>query len=235
MNKFSRTKLNEVASNSLYTRFAASATIEYSFQVFSRFLKKGTILELGPAEGLMTKKLLEFDKNLYVIEGSNIFADKLKKEYPAINVINNLFEEVKLNLQFDNIVLGHVLEHVENPVELLKIVKQWLKNDGIVLCAVPNARSLHRQAAVHMGLMKTIFTLSDKDRHHGHMRLYTPETLLTDFLESNFEIIHSGGYWLKPISDIQIESTWTREMLYAFMKLGEFYPDIAAEIYVIAK
>ena len=43
-----------------------------------------------------------------------------------------------------------------------------------------------------------------------------------------------GGYWLKPIANSQIEQSWTPEMLEAFMQLGEQYPDIAAEIYVIA-
>ena len=33
----------------------------------------------------------------------------------------------------------------------------------------------------------------------------------------------------------QIEATWTAEMVHAFLKLGERYPDIAAEIYVVAK
>ena len=43
-----------------------------------------------------------------------------------------------------------------------------------------------------------------------------------------------GGYWIKPISNAQIDAQWSAEMLDAFMRLGERYPDIAAEIYVVA-
>jgi hypothetical protein len=43
-----------------------------------------------------------------------------------------------------------------------------------------------------------------------------------------------GGYWLKPLSNAQLEAHWTPEMLEAYMQVGERYPDIAAEIYVIA-
>ena len=43
-----------------------------------------------------------------------------------------------------------------------------------------------------------------------------------------------GGYWIKPLSNGQIEQNWTAEMLEAFMELGERYPDIAGEIYVVA-
>ncbi len=235
MNDFSKEKLEEVANNSLYTTFTNSMTIEYSYEIFNRFFNLGSILELGPAEGLMTEHLIKIDKELHLIEGSEVFANNLKLKFPTANVINSLFEETTLNKKFDNIVLGHVLEHVENPQTILNIVKLWLKSNGIILCAVPNARSLHRQAAVEMGLITSIFDMSEKDIHHGHMRIYTPETFKTEFIKAGFEINVFGGYWLKPLSDGQIQENWNENMLRAFMKLGELYPDIAAEIYIIAK
>lgn len=234
MNKFEKKKLEEVANDSLYTTFTNSKTINYSFEIFSRFIKAGTILELGPAEGLMTKYLVEIDENLTVIEGSDLFSARLKEKFSKLNVVNSLFEEAKLDKKYENIILGHVLEHVDNPLKVLNKVKEWLVPNGKVFCAVPNARSLHRQAAVEMGLLNSIFDLSEKDIHHGHMRIYTPETLTTEFISAGFKIITKGGYWLKPISDKQIESSWTPEMLNAFMRLGEQYPDISAEIYVVA-
>lgn len=234
MSTFSESKLNEVASQSLYTTFTNSNTILYSFKIFSRFLKQGKILELGPAEGLMTEHLLAYDSALTVIEGSSVFAEQLKEKYPSLKIIHSLFEETVLEEKFDFIVLGHVLEHVADPVVLLKIIKQWLAPGGKVLCAVPNAQSLHRQAAVEMGLLKTIFSQSEKDIHHGHMRIYSPETFKSDFINAGYVIDQFGGYWLKPLSDKQLEENWTQEMLSAFLKLGESYPDIAAEIYIIA-
>ena len=43
-----------------------------------------------------------------------------------------------------------------------------------------------------------------------------------------------GGYWMKPLSNRQLEAHWTPAMIEAFMQLGERYPDIAGEIYVLA-
>lgn len=186
-----------------------------------------------PAEGLLTSHLKELDATLTAIEGSDVFAKELKRKFPTINVINELFENATLYTKFENIILSHVLEHVDNPVSILELIKKWLKPGGIVLCAVPNARSFHRQAAVEMNLLKSIFSMSDKDIHHGHLRIYTPELLRGDFIEAGFNIIHTDGSWLKPISDKQIEDYWNIEMLSAFMRLGEFYPDTAAEIYII--
>lgn len=234
MNTFSQSKLNEVANQSLYTTFTNSNTIQYSFKIFSRFLKPGKVLELGPAEGLMTGELLQYDPELTVIEGSSVFAAQLKEKFPSIKIIQSLFEETQLDEKFDFIVLGHVLEHVADPVLLLTHIKKWLARGGKVLCAVPNAQSLHRQAAVEMGLLDSIFSQSEKDKHHGHMRIYCPDTFKNDFTNAGYAINQFGGYWLKPLSDKQLEESWTQEMLSAFLKLGELYPEIAAEIYIIA-
>ena len=76
--------------------------------------------------------------------------------------------------------------------------------------------------------------LNDLDRHHGHRRVFNPESFRQAFYQSGYNIDYFGGYWLKPVSNSQIEANWTAEMLEAFMKLGERYPDIAGEIYVVA-
>ena len=234
MNSFSVEKLNEVAEDSLYTGFANSNTILYSFSIFSRFLRKGRILELGPAEGLMTALLIQYDAGLTVVEGSSVFARQLAGKFPSIKIVESLFENAPINEKFDFIILGHVLEHVEDPIILLNKIKEWLSPQGKVMCAVPNARSVHRQAAVEMKLLPSIFSQSQKDKHHGHLRIYTPETFKADFYNAGYNIDAFGGYWLKPVSDAQIENSWNQEMLTAFLKLGESYPDIAAEIYIIA-
>lgn len=85
-----------------------------------------------------------------------------------------------------------------------------------------------------MGLLKHEKQLNDTDKINGHRRVYDMPTFQADFIKAGLKIIHSGGYWLKPLSNAQIERDWTREMIDAFLKLGEKYPDIAAEIYVVA-
>jgi 2-polyprenyl-3-methyl-5-hydroxy-6-metoxy-1,4-benzoquinol methylase len=226
--------LDKIAQNSLYAVGANKVTIEYSFKVFSRHLHGQNILEMGPAEGVMTELLYKLGKKLTVVEGAETFCKSLQARFPNAEVINSLFEEYQPTQQFDNIVLGHVLEHVDNPVDILRHAAKWLSPQGKILAAVPNSRSLHRQAAVIMGLLSFEETLNDMDKHHGHRRVFNPETYRQSFLQAGLKIDVFGGYWLKPISSRQIEQNWTDEMLLAFMELGERYPDIAGEIYVIA-
>ncbi len=226
--------LERIAADSWYGRGVNARMVEYSFRVFARHIRGTTILELGPAEGIMTELLVPMGKRLTVVEGARKFCEDLRRRFPQANVVHSLFEEFQPKEQFDNIVLGHVLEHVEDPVAVLKLVKSWLKLDGRVLAAVPNARSLHRQAAVMMGLLPSEEAMNEADIHHGHRRIFNPETYRQAFLQAGLQIEIFGGYWMKPVSNRQIEETWTPEMLDAFMQLGERYPDIAAEIYVVA-
>jgi len=62
----------------------------------------------------------------------------------------------------------------------------------------------------------------------------TPESFRAAFTQAGLRVEHSGGYWLKPLSNAQTDEWFTPEMNDAFMALGERYPDIAAETYVIA-
>jgi len=227
-------RLETISGTSSYGAGPNQAMVAYSYTVFTRHMVPGSVLEMGPAEGHMTDLLAKSGRPLYVVEGSSMFCEQLQERYPHAIVTHALFEEYEPVTHFNNILLGHVLEHVVDPVSVLKQCKAWLAPGGRILAAVPNARSIHRQAAVLMRLLSNEHALNDADVKHGHRRVYNPESFRYDFLQAGLEILFFGGYWLKPVSNSQIERDWTPEMLDAFMKLGERYPDIAGENYIVA-
>lgn len=228
-------RLEMVSRKSLYASGTVPvATMKHSFKILQRYLRGTNILELGPAEGVMTELLVGTGLEITAVDGSLTFCDSLRQRFPRVNIVNALFEEFETNDRFDTIVLGHVLEHVSDPVHILTRTRRWLKPDGRIFGAVPNARSLHRQAAVIMGLLSQEDALNDLDRHHGHRRVFNPESFRNAFYQAGLKIEAFGGYWMKPVSNAQIEKDWTLEMVEAFLQLGERYPDIAAEIYVLA-
>lgn len=229
-----RDGLDRIAADSWYAKGANGASVQHCARIWRRLWRGTSCLELGPAEGLMTAILAGVFPDLTIVDGSEAFCADLRRRYPKAAVACSLFEEFRPTRRFDAIVMGHVLEHVADPRALLFTTRDWLTDDGMVYAAVPNARSIHRQAAVLMGLLEEEHALNDTDRHHGHRRVYDPEGLRSDFLAAGYHIEIFGGYWIKPLSNAQIDAEWSSEMLDAFMRLGERYPDIAAEIYVIA-
>lgn len=229
-----RERLEAIATDSWYGTGANGAMVRYSGQVFARHWRGRACLELGPAEGLMTELLIRSFKDVTVVDGSELFCAELRSKFPDAHVVCSLFEEYVPESQFDTVVLGHVLEHVEDPRALLRSAARWLTPGGVICAAVPNARSVHRQAAVLLGMLPEEHALNATDRHHGHRRVYDPESFRHDFLAAGLGIRVFGGFWLKPLSNAQIDAQWSAEVLDAYMQIGERYPDVAAEIYVIA-
>lgn len=227
-------RLADIAADSWYGKGVNAATVAYSLRIFSRHWRPGSCLELGPAEGLATRSLVEHFDDLTCVDGAEIFCRDLRARHPKIAVECALFEDYEPRKTFDNIVLGHVLEHVDDPVSILSRARGWLSANGRVFAAVPNARSFHRQMAVVMDLLATEHDLNDVDRHHGHRRVYDPESFRRDFAAAGLRVELFGGYWIKTVPNHQIEAHWTPEMIEAAMVVGERYPDVAAEIYVIA-
>lgn len=230
-----RKRLDEIANDSWYARGANAALAAYGARVFGRLWRGERVLELGPAEGQMTPHLLETFKRVVLVEGSEVFASSLRDRFPQATVVCSLFESFETDEKFDTILLGNVLEHVEDPRQLLERASRWLAPDGRIYASVPNAHSIHRQAAVSLGLLESEYSFNDADRHHGHRRVYDPASLRADVTRAGLDVAFFGGYWLKPLSNAQIEASWSPEMLETFMELGERYPTIAAQIYVVAR
>lgn len=227
-------RLRTLADDNHYGHGLNATTVGYCFRVFSRHFVPGSCLELGPAEGLMTGGLRDIFDDLTVVDASPQFCASLRERHPSITVVEALFEEYRPERTFDNVVLGHVLEHVADPVSILHSIRGWMTQDGCLLAAVPNAHSVHRQMAVSMGLLAAENALNDTDRRMGHRRVYTLDDLRDDVVSAGFTINADGGYWLKPLSNAQLERDWTPEMIAAAMHVGERCPDIAGEIYVVA-
>lgn len=227
-------KLEDISRQSRYSAGVMPTAIRYCWQILDRHIKGPAVLEMGPAEGVMTECLARSGFELTVVEGSASFCEDLAQRFPDVRVVHALFEDFEPEGRFDTVVLGHVLEHVLDPVDILRRVKGWLAPEGVVFAAVPNARSIHRQAAVSMGLLPQEDALNPTDLHHGHRRVFNPESFRAAFIQAGMNVQVFGGYWLKPVSNGQIEANWTPQMVEAFMQLGERYPDIAGEIYVLA-
>ena len=182
----------------------------------------------------MTLEMVESGLEPDLVEGSATLAKELSRRFPNLDVSHQLFEDFVPNRKYDTIIMGHVLEHVLDPIHILQKYKNFLTPQGIIWASVPNANSIHRQAAVEMGMLSEVTALNEADIRHGHRRVYTPEIFQSTFQSAGFEVIKFGGYWLKPLSNAQIQETWSEEMVNAFCVMGRKYPEISGEMYIVA-
>jgi 2-polyprenyl-3-methyl-5-hydroxy-6-metoxy-1,4-benzoquinol methylase len=207
---------------------------EYSLRIVKRHLVGKRLLEVGPANGHMTRGLVN-DFELTLVEPSETLCNTLRQCFPRAKVISSLVEDYSPSERFESILLCHVLDHVRDPEEVVRMVGNWLLPGGKIIAVAPNSESLHRQAAVRMGLLPAVNAFSERDKAQGKRRIFNREEFRRLFSSAGLEVEFFGGYWLKPISNRQIEQQWTPEIIDAFFALGESYPEIAAEMFLVAR
>lgn len=205
---------------------------QFNYKTFKPYFRGNVGLELGPAMGYMTKYLVEDFKDLDLIEGSKELLDSIP-EYKNVTKYHSLFEDFKTDKEYDTIVMAHVLEHIDDPVGVCSRVYDWLSNDGVFLVSVPNAKSIHRLAAKEMGMLESEYELNSRDHELGHYRVYDMDVLKEHLTKSGFHIEASGGIFFKPLSNKQIQDHWTPEMIEGFYKMGSYFPENCAEIFVV--
>ena len=204
----------------------------FNFASLKPFFKGDTALELGPATGYMTKLLVEEFKALHILEGSESLLNEIP-DYPNVTKYHSLFEEFDTTQKYDTIVMSHVLEHIENPAFLLNKIYNWIADDGIFLVSVPNAKSIHRLVAVEMGMLTSEYMLNSRDHELGHFRVYDMDSLSKQMVEAGFKIIDKGGIFLKPLSNGQIEKSWTPDIIEGFYKVGKYFQKNCSDIFIV--
>ncbi|SFL45248.1 class I SAM-dependent methyltransferase [Pelosinus propionicus] len=214
----------------------------YMIKSFEPFLRKGNLLELGSFKGDFTKRLLPYFDDITCVEASDEAIEIAQgKIGTKVIFIHSLFETVTLTNKYDNIILTHVLEHLDDPVALLKRINdEWLADDGRLFLVCPNANAPSRQIAVKMGLITHNSAVTQAEVDHGHRITYTFDTLERDAKQAGLNVVHRSGVFFKALANFQ----WDRlletdiispEYLDGCYQLGQQYPDLCSSIFLLCK
>ena len=115
---------------------------EYSLA--TKFIKKSdSVLEIGSGKGAFAKKI---NANTYTGLDFSIEAKKMAAEN-GITIYNETIEEhSEKNIKYDVVVSFQVLEHVSDPNQFIKKSLNCLKDNGLMIIAVPSEDSFLQNA-----------------------------------------------------------------------------------------
>jgi 2-polyprenyl-3-methyl-5-hydroxy-6-metoxy-1,4-benzoquinol methylase len=211
-------------------------------QSFEPYFIKGNLLELGSFKGAFTKRLLSYFDDITCVEASNEAIEVFKSEIgQKVKLIKSCFENVILPTKYDNIVLTHVLEHIDNPVELLKKINhEWLSENGRFFLVCPNANAPSRQIAVKMGLLSHNTVVTPAEAEHGHKITYTLDTLERDTKVAGLKVLLRSGIFFKALANFQWDMLLktdiiSSEYLDGCYQLGQKYPDLCSSIFLLCE
>lgn len=196
-------------------------------------MNKGSLLELGLGHGYTVNKFHEMVANYKIIEGSQEVISLFKKRYAFANldIVKCLFEDFDTNEKFDNIIMGFILEHVDDPELIVNKYKKFLSKNGKLFISVPNSEALNRQIGLEAGLLDDLEYLSEADRMLGHKRYFNMKKLEELAKSSGMRVVSTEGIFLKPITTEQIRTLgFDDNILKAFLKVGTNYPELCVAI-----
>jgi SAM-dependent methyltransferase len=215
----------------------------YMLKSFIPFFKEGNFLELGSFKGDFTKRFLPYFKDITCVEASDEAIAIAEENLSGNNIhfINSLFETVNLPVKYDNIVLTHVLEHIDDPIALMKRINdEWLSDNGRFFLVCPNANAPSRQIAVKMGLISHNSAVTPAEKEHGHNITYTLDTLERDAKAAGLNVVHRSGIFFKALANFQWDRLLntdiiSKEYLDGCYQLGQQYPDLCSSIFLMCE
>ena len=193
--------------------------------------RKSKVLELGIGHGYTCNHFAESFSQYLVIDGSESVIARFKQQYPNSKacVTKSSFESYETNQTFDLIVMGFVLEHVDDPGQILEHYKQFIAPNGRCFVTVPNSEALHRRFGHEAGLLPDMSTLGAGDLALGHQRLYTVASMTRLLQSCGYRVIRTEGVFLKPLTTHQLRAlNLSKEILEGMCKVGVAYPELSA-------
>lgn len=211
-------------------------------RTFQPFFRSGRLLELGSFKGDFTSRLLPHFADITCVEGSGAAVLEARARHgERVAIHHAFFEQVELPGRYENIVMTHVLEHLDDPVGVLRRVNdEWLADGGSFFLVCPNARAASRQIAVKMGLIPFPEAITPSEAAHGHRITYNMDTLERDATAAGLSVVSRKGIFFKALANFQWDRLLRTDIvspayLEGCYQLGEDYPELCASVCLVCE
>jgi len=220
--------------------YQAKACLEYA--------RGESLLDMPCGDGTLTSALAKRFNRVVGVDASSKHLAMAREALPGAEFHEALIEEFETIERFDTITLLNILEHVVDPIQILKKAVSLLSKDGVLLVHVPNARAINRRLAVLMGTLTDCEELSPFDvQVVGHRRSYSLNSLTADIEKAGLRVSATGGVFYKSLSTPQMDwflknglweeggfgwgrvgaekKDWKMEFCRASYELGKLHPE----------
>lgn len=201
----------------------------YPRRIIDRFQHVQALLELGLGHGYAARIFSNACSRHIVIDGSTAVIQQFQYNTPGFQgeIVEAYFEDYAPGIAFDVIVMGFVLEHVDDPDFILERYRNFLKPGGKLYVTVPNAKSLNRRLGLELGLIDNIYSLNPNDLSLGHQRQYCRDTLKQAVGRAGYRITYEEGIYLKPLplGVLKMLDDFDAN-LQAMLRVGVDFPDL---------
>lgn len=177
----------------------------YIVQSVRENMQPGRLLDLACGNGDLTGMMAPHFEEVVGLDASSTHISEARKQHQGLAFVHSLAEDYQDREGFNTITMITLLEHVQNPPEMLRVVARNLAPGGVLIAHVPNAMAVNRKIAKIMGSLADEYELSPFDINiAGHRRSYDLDLLRKDFEAAKLIIKKTGGVFYKMLSTPQI-------------------------------
>jgi 2-polyprenyl-3-methyl-5-hydroxy-6-metoxy-1,4-benzoquinol methylase len=166
--------------NSTY-QIVRKYTLLKKLQLISKFFKTGNLLDIGCGTGEFLNVFKEAKWSTVGIEPDLQTRENASQKY-SLNIYPEEYLKQLKSESFEIITMWHVLEHVPFLNERIQDIKRLIKQNGIIIIAVPNCNSLDAE------IYKEHWAAYDVPRHLYH---FTPQTLELVFKKHGLKLFNT--------------------------------------------
>lgn len=192
------------------------------------------LLDVGAAQGVMARRLTERGFEVTSIESDPELAALARAHCHHMIEADLDGELPELNGQFDVIVYGDILEHLKNPLAVLRGLNRHLRPDGTVIISIPNFVHLWVRLNVLVGRFEygkrgildqdhlRFFTLASFKRCLGEARLKVEDLVATPVPLPMLVPKRYHGWWLRLLHWLNaiLARRWKTMFAYQFVAVA---------------
>lgn len=164
---------------------------EEDFERIEKYVKKGTVFDVGASSGIFLNVARHRNWNVGGNEISKyciIFAKKIF----GIKLSYGFLEDIEFyNLKVELVTMIQVIEHLLNPIEDIKKIKEILKNSGYLYITTPT-------------FAEDVEFLKEHHMIPHHTVNFTKKALLKFLTDSGFDIVFSERYVVDKLPYIRV-------------------------------
>lgn len=202
------------------------------FNFLKDSVKDRTVLDIGVVEHDVSHIESETWKHQFIkkwskyVVGVDILEDEVaylvKKGFDV--VVADATSEIDLGRKFERVIIGDVIEHVDNPVALLKFAARHLDDNGLVIVSTPNPFFLR---FIWRNLKEETFIANAE-----HVSWITPSMALEIARRASLEL---KDYWLLQSDGETFLKKIFHKLRSLFMKNAEFFTSSFIYVFKLQK
>jgi 2-polyprenyl-3-methyl-5-hydroxy-6-metoxy-1,4-benzoquinol methylase len=212
--------------DSWYTRATGAAV--------ARRLQPGDrVLELGCATGLMTASFVAAGATVVGVDRSEVYLRRARaRGLDGARFVQGDVEAYDHGGPYDHVVATNLIHELPDPDRFLRRCLERLDVGGHLHLSLQNPYSVHRLAALELGLITDLREISARGQQFSTLQLYDAEQLADLGKAAGLTLVEQEGVMLKPLPNDRMAAL-PDLVLEGFVAVARHFPRHCAMNYLV--